>query len=423
MVTPQSIKRVVLISVDTLRADYLGSYNLKMKTSPELDHFASQNIVFLNVTSQAPTTAPSHKSIFYSVYPSIHKTTIRTVPQEKLRSPIEIIRAQGFKTAAFTGGGQLNRTVGFARGFDTYWEPLMNRRNKNLKDTEIAAFDWLDQHYNDKFFLFLHTYEVHCPYNPPADLFLKWASWYKGEMPKNGCNPNYDLPHSTVEDYDYVRSLYSAEVNYIDGFVGNVFRKLKSLGIYDETLIIFLSDHGESLGENDYFGHSQLYQMQLHVPLILHIPGVESAKIDTPIELIDIMPTIFNLLGIQQTPYPFQGKSLLSLIREPRNFDKKRPLISEERGRIRIRIEDFALSFFPEGEAHEELFNLRTDPKEMNDISDQNPKTVAYLKDRYLQMKNNSKSLSAQFILDPRKKPEVSEETIEQLKALGYIAQ
>jgi arylsulfatase A-like enzyme len=417
------IDRIVLISIDTLRADFLGCYNPQMKTSPELDEFAGRNVIFRNVTSQAPTTAPSHKSIFYSVYPNVHKTTIHTMPQEKVKSPIELIRTAGFQTAAFTGGGQLSHTLGFSKGFDTYWEPKVSTKFKHsFAEMEPAAFNWLEKHYKDKFFLFLHTYEAHCPYDPPEQFYVKWSAWYGGNLSKYTACSNYYLPHQTPTDYEYIRSLYSAEVNYVDSFVGRVFQKLKALGIYENTLIIFLSDHGESLGEKGYVGHSQLYQVQLHVPLILHIPGVAPTQIDAPLELIDVMPTIFELLKIKSA-YPFQGKSIMPLVYEPRVFERNRPLISEERGRVRIRSGDFALSFYPQGEPLEELFNLRTDPQEFEDISNNEPVTVKRLKDRYFQIVNESRNLSSLFILDSKNQSEMDQETMEQLKALGYVAQ
>lgn len=419
----QPIQKVILISVDTLRADYLGCYNPKMKTSPALDEFASRNIICRNVTSQSATTAPSHKSIFYSVYPSIHKTSIRTVPQEKEKSPMEIIRAQGFKTAAFTGGAQLSHSFGFARGFDTYWEPREDPGIKHrIGETQKLVFEWLENHYNDKFFLFLHTFEVHCPYDPPTWFFQKWAGWYKGLIRKDKCFPDYFLSRRTsTEDYDYIQSLYSAEVNYVDNFLGHLFQKLKTLGIYDQILIIFLSDHGESLGEHGYIGHSQPYQVQLHVPLILHIPGIASTRLDAPLELLDVMPTIFELLGIESEPGLFQGKSLMPLIRDQRAFDKSRPLISEERGRVRVRIRDLALIFSLDGKTHEELYNLKIDPHELQNIAKVNRKLVEQLKAAYFQMLTTSKDLSARFILEAGKKPNWSEETAEQLKALGYV--
>ena len=116
------VQKVILISIDTLRPDYLGCYNSRTETTPNIDQFASENLLFTHATSQAPSTAISHKSILYSLYPAVHRSTTNTVPIEKKKSPIETLQRNGFKTAAFVGGGQLNRKFGFARGFDTYQE-------------------------------------------------------------------------------------------------------------------------------------------------------------------------------------------------------------------------------------------------------------------------------------------------------------
>jgi arylsulfatase A-like enzyme len=416
-------QKVILISVDTLRADYLGSYNPKMKTTPQLDRFAAENILFKNVTSQSATTAPSHKSIFYSVYPSIHKTTLRQVPVVKEKSPIEVIRSHGFKTAAFTGGGQLSPSFGFARAFETYWEPQQPAKGR-LKEVEELVFDWLEENSNDKFFLFLHTYETHCPYDPPPMFFQKWSGWYKGQIQKGNCYPQAFFNQQRLPvDLKYVRSLYSAEVNYVDNFLGVLFQKLKTMGIYDDTLIIFISDHGESLGEHGYIGHNQLYQVQLHVPLILHVPGIAGSQYDVPIESIDIMPTIFELLGIESKLVSFQGKSLMPLVREQEAPNYSRPLISEEKGRVRVRIGNIAMIFAPDGRTSEELYDLKADPSELHNVAKENPKIVEQMKVPYTQMIANSKELSAQFILEPDKKTELSEETAEQMRALGYITQ
>jgi arylsulfatase A-like enzyme len=423
--TPAAIEKVILISIDTLRADFLGCYNPEVKTTPNLDRFASENVVFLNDTAQAATTAPSHKSIFYSVYPSIHKTTLHTIAQEKLKSSIEMIRESGFETAAFTGGGQLSQTYGFARGFNSYKEASGPDVKDELKQTRKLTFDWLDKHYSDKFFLFLHTFEPHCPYDPPATFFQKWSAWYEGRIQKSRCHPDFFVPQRRLSriDYSYIRSLYSAEVNYVDDFLGDLFRKLKALGVYDKTLIIFLSDHGESLGERGYIGHSQLYDVQLHVPLMIHIPGTTAKRISSPVVSVGVMPTIFELLGIHNNLFSFQGKSLLPLIQNPMIFDKNVPRISEEVGHVRVRIGDLALIFSPHRKGEEELYNLKNDPEEIENIADQNLEIVEKMKLPYFKMLSTSKDLSAQFVVDSLKNPAVSQETIEKLKALGYVAE
>jgi arylsulfatase A-like enzyme len=420
------MEKVVLISIDTLRADYLGCYNPKAKTTPELDRFAANNILCKDVTSQSATTAPSHKSIFYSLYPSIHKTSIRQIPKETLPSPVEVIRLNGFRTAAFTGGGQLHHAFGFARGFESYWEPKTNPFVKHqTEEMQQAAFEWLDKHANEKFFLFLHTYEVHCPYSSPPQFYKKWAAWYDGPLQKETCYPDLHLPwRPSAVDYEYIRSLYSAEVNYVDAFMGELFKKLRTLGIYDQTLIVFLADHGESLGEHAYIGHNQLYQVQLKVPLLMHIPGARAMQIDAPLESLDVMPTIFELLRIRSTPYGFQGRSIVPVIQNRSNsFDRNRPLISEQPDRVRVKIGDLALVFSKDGKFPDHLYNLQADPLEIENIAQKNSQLIEKMKLHYFQMLAASKNVSAHFLLETEKKRILDEETTEQLQALGYIGQ
>ena len=422
----EPIEKVILISIDTLRADYLGCYNPKAKATPELDRFAASNVICKNVTSQSATTAPSHKSIFYSLYPSIHKTSVRGMPKEKLSSPIEVIGASGFRTAAFTGGGQLNHSFGFARGFETYWEPKTDPFVKHqTEEMQQAAFNWLDKHFNEKFFLFLHTYQTHCPYNPPQEFFDKWASWYDGPLQKETCYPGVRLGRRRVSpvDFEYIRSLYSAELNYVDFMMGKLFKKLNALGIYDRTLIVFLSDHGESLGERGYVGHNQLYQVQLHVPLILHIPGIQAMQIHAPLESLDVMPTIFELLKIQPKLNAFQGQSILPLTRNPNVFDENRPLISEQKGQVRVRVNQVAMVFSTNREFPDRLYDLKTDPLELENIATKNPQIIEKMKLHYYQMIVRHKNLSAQFVLEEGKSHVMDENTREQLKALGYVGE
>jgi len=420
--TRKPIEKVILISIDTLRADALGSYNPKAEATPVLDRFAQSNILFKSVTAQSSTTAPSHKSIFYSLYPSVHKTSIRQIPAETIRSPVEVIRMNGFRTAAFTGGGQLHHSFGFARGFESYWEPKGNPFLKNqTEEMKQAAFQWLDKHAKGKFFLFLHTYQVHCPYKPPEKFFKKWAGWYDGPI-QNTCHGDLrSVRPPSSADYRFTRSLYSAEVNYVDSFMGELFQKLKVLDIYEDALIIFLADHGESLGERGYFGHNQLYEVQLRIPLLMRIPGIGSREIDAPLESLDVMPTIFELLKIASPPYPFQGKSLLPLIRNPSmTIDRKRPLISEQSENVRVKIGDLALLFSKDGKLPDYLYNLKSDPTELENLAEKNPE-VTKMKLIYYRIMAANRNLSAQFVIVPGKKRIMDDETREQLHALGYV--
>jgi arylsulfatase A-like enzyme len=423
----EKIQKVILISIDTLRADYLSCYDPPKKTSPNIDRFANENVLFEYATAQAPSTAISHKSILYSVYPAVHKTTKDTVPTESTRSPLEILQSRGFKTAAFVGGGQLSRKFGFARGFDSYWEAATkhNRsKDKNsLQTLEQNANEWLDRNYKEKFFLFLHSYQVHCPYNPPEQYAQKFTSWYRGELdPAGKCGDNYyNVQPQSEEDIRYIRGLYSGSVNYVDEFIGRLFEKLKKLGIYDHTLIVFLGDHGESLGERNYVGHNELYEIQLHIPLIMRVPGYKDIRIDQPLISIDVMPTIFEALGFGRA-FPFQGRSLIPVLEKASKIEEDRILIAEQKDRIRVRKGEWVAIFNRIGDPREELYNVKEDPEERTDLSQQNPEKIKEFKRQYARMLESSRDLSAKFIIGNQSRPELDEATKEQLKALGYVA-
>ncbi|MCI0604322.1 sulfatase-like hydrolase/transferase [bacterium] len=424
----KKIDKVILISIDALRADFLGCYNPAMKASPNIDSFAKQNIVFDSATSQGPSTAISHKSILYSLYPAIHKTTKETVPTETNRSPLEILQSKGFKTAAFVGGGQLGEKFGFSKGFDSYWEaPKSKKKNRDeskLQFIEHGARDWLSQNYKEKFFLFVHTYEVHCPYSPPKQYAEKFASWYQGPVdPSNKCGDNYyNKITLTEEDTRYIRDLYSGSVNFVDDFLGRLFSHLKDLGIYDETMIILLSDHGESLGERRYVGHNLLYEVQLRIPFILQMPGLDSKRIAEPVMGVDVMPTVFEVLGLGRA-FPFQGRNLLPVIQGAGRIENERVLIAEQNAATRVRKGDWSCIFSLSGAVKDELYNVADDPEQVKNLAEQNPEKVKELKQFYAKMLSSSKDISAKFVLDASSRPELDEATKEQLEALGYVAE
>ena len=424
----RKIQKVILISIDTLRPDFLGIYNPEMKTSPNIDQFAGESIVFDDSTSQGPSTAISHKSILYSLYPGVHKTTKESVPTETNRSPLEILQAKGFKTAAFVGGGQLARKFGFAKGFDSYWEAAgKGKRNKGpatLESIENSTIEWLNQNHKDNFFLFVHTYEVHCPYNPPKEYAREFAGWYEGLLnPAGKCGDTYyNKQDLTAEDVRYIRDLYAGSVNFVDDFLGRLLTAIKKLGIYDDTLIILLSDHGESLGERRYIGHNQLYEVQLRIPFIMRIPGYDSKRIEDPVVAIDVMPTVFEALGLGRA-FPFQGKSLLPVIAGKSEIEPDRVLIAEQNTRMRVRKGDWTCIFSRPGGPKDELYNLDDDPEQRKDLAKEHPEKVKELKQLYSRMLDSSKDLSAKFILGTSSRPELDEATKEQLEALCYVAQ
>ncbi|MCP4378068.1 MAG: sulfatase-like hydrolase/transferase, partial [bacterium] len=173
---------MILISVDTLRPDFLGCYDPDLDTSPNIDRLAAESAVFTDVLAHAPSTTISHKSIPYSVYPAVHKTTFDRIPDELVPSPIEALRNAGFTTAAIVGGGGLAPELGFPKGFGSYKVLPRLKTGEQLETLRVESRRWLKEHREDDFFLFLHMYQPHCPYSPPEKYAKRYAGWYRGDV-------------------------------------------------------------------------------------------------------------------------------------------------------------------------------------------------------------------------------------------------
>jgi arylsulfatase A-like enzyme len=415
-------ERIILISVDSLRSDFLGVYNPRAACSPRIDAFARDSLVFADAITQAPSTAPSHKSILYSLYPSVHKVDHRAQTAERVTSPIEVLRREGYLTAAFTGGGQLRKRFGFDRGFDSYWEPERGvERTEKLHEMKPLVLRWLEEHKQRRFFLFLHTYQVHCPYEPPAELFRECCAWYSGPIdPAGKCTNFYNNTSMSPEDYRFLRDLYCAELRFADAFFGDLLDRLRALGIYDNTLIALFSDHGESLGERGYVGHNQLHQEQLRIPLIVRVPGLAGRRVDSPVEAIDLMPTLFDVAGIA-APYPFQGTKLLSTLGQARPEVQPRVRITETREAVALQSGHWK-GIFPLGRMEAaSLYHLAQDPEERADLAAANAEVLKRLWASYAGMQRDSRELSARFVRETGPPAAPDEALKQELKALGYV--
>lgn len=283
---------VVLISLDTLRADRLGAYGHHRETSPALDAFAEQSFLFTDAIAQAPHTLPSHRSLFSGRYPlgPFEGPTLA-----------ELLRSRGYHTAAFTGGGYVHSRFGFARGFDLY---LDGPRRETLAWRAERMFEWLSQPGHRPFFVFLHTYDVHCPYTPPAPYQNMFAGAYRPAFSLQGkCGGKFfnKIPLSG-DDLDYLSAAYDGGVRWVDDAFAEIVAEFERRGLEQDTIFVITSDHGESLGENGFVGHAHLSREELRVPLLLRVPGAAPRRIDTPVQLVDVLPTLMDLLGFPPPP-------------------------------------------------------------------------------------------------------------------------
>jgi len=442
---PEKRKNVILICLDTLRADHLGCYGYPIKTSPNIDSFASDSVLFLNTYASSPWTLPSHVSLFTSLSGVQHQVYYHDDKIDpSFLTLAEILRQNHFFCPAFTGGGFVSPEYGFSKGFDIYYtgEGGVYYHNSAQLVYQIVS-RWLERNGDKNFFMFIHTYQPHdpyaCPY-PYKTMFLddkpKWRtlnlSGYLGE--KKGIYRK--LPEKERQN---IIGLYDGEIRYADErLVNPLLEKLKEMNLYDQTMIIFTSDHGEEFYDHGSWTHGQnLYDESLKVPLIIKFPESEFAgkRVDTFVRLIDIMPTILDELGIDISDYDFEGESVIPLLKDKdpqdrifladigtnvlnshvpqkitMNFGKYKLILNQKFSREDLR---FFLSP-PPSVPSVELYDLTQDPHETKNIASEKRDLVAQLTKKIEEIYQKARKRKEEKI-------KIDEELKKELKALGYI--
>jgi len=321
--------RFILISLDTLRADHLGAYGYRRPTSPFLDSLAARGTLFENAVVQLPGTLPSHMSIFTGLYPPEHGVYPESALSPLIRTLPEVLRAQGFRTAGHTEGGYMAGRYGFARGFEEWTDtsPMVERDGGLVKSPEAVkrtlrrGLESLSRVRGaDAFFLLLHTYSTHDPYDPPERYRSRYWS---GPPPPGAFAPRgaelgaFNQGERTLAPrvVEYYEALYDAQINYTDDALREFFVGLDELGLRDSVTVIITSDHGEEFLEHGKLVHEQVYHEGLHVPLMVLRPGHGARRVPTLVQSIDLAPTIYELAGIPVAARPsMSGRSLVPLL-------------------------------------------------------------------------------------------------------------
>jgi len=285
-------RNVVLISIDTLRPDRLGCYG--GAPTPTLDAIARAGAIFRVAVTPAPSTRAAHASVLTGVYPCVHGVSDDPATRLPVRvMPLaEILRGQGYMTAAVTEGGELDEDT-FGLGFESFAVNAggtLDLPAGRVEDGVAAARAWLTRHADGPFFLFLHTYQPHAPYTPPA-------------------------PYGDAQGTDADR--YAGEVRYTDAALGPLFTALDTDQLRDHTILVVTSDHGEAFGEHQHQGHGELYDEDIRVPFLWWAPGLIPAgrQINVVAGGVDIAPTVLALLGIPIPPW-MQGRDLRAALFE-----------------------------------------------------------------------------------------------------------
>jgi choline-sulfatase len=388
LVAAQESTPVILISIDTLRADHLSAYGSRKIQTPNIDSFAQQGTIFTDVNSQIPLTLPSHTSLFTSTYPFENgvEENAEVVPAGAV-TLAAVLRSRGYRTAAFVGSNILDRSCGLDQGFEEYDSPFGGARVRRDGALVLrAANGWLNAHRDQPVFVFIHLFDLHTPYTL---------------APAKGSNE----PESAG---------YDTELAYVDQILGRFRQSLIDNGWWKKSLVVVFADHGESLGDHGELSHGYfIYESTLHVPLIIHWPaGGHPERVNEPAGLIDIAPTILDALHLPAVP-SFDGISLLS--------NGARATYSESvyaRDTFRwAALRSLRMGNWKYIEApHPELFDLEKDPGEQSNLIRANEAVAATMR----------AELSRLMAKHPRTTPPPSQDSSEATKkamgSLGYLS-
>ncbi len=311
---------LILISIDTLRPDHLGCYGYREDTSPHIDRFAEEALRFVRAHAPVSLTLPSHASMFTSLYPGTHKADITlAIPlAPEVTTLAEVLREAGYRTAAVVDGGHMERMWKLDQGFETYdafrWE--------GFRTILPVAFEHLERLKDEKFFLFLHTYDVHTPYKPTAAEMELFFPRYQGglrlpieENIAKGLR-GQDIPVD-LNDIRFIEAAYDGAIRWTDAQVGILLGRLEELGLDENTIVIITSDHGESLREHGWVawhGH-HLWEELLRVPLLVRLPdrALAGSVFDYNVSLVDLMPSLLYSLTLTYDG-PMQGTNLFPFL-------------------------------------------------------------------------------------------------------------
>ncbi len=399
---------IVLITLDTTRADHLPCYGYSGVKTPHLDSLARQGIVFEQCTANSPLTLPSHASILTGMYPTYHGVRINgnTALNEKQMTIAEVLSAQGYQCGAFIGAFVLDGRWGLKQGFHHYDDKFDLKKYKHIdlgavqrpgNEVVDAALGWLDEQKNTPFFAWIHLYDPHTPYEPPEP--------YLSEYRPGG-----------------LTGLYDGEIAFMDEQIGRCTSWLEKNGLSENTMIILIGDHGEGLGSHGEGTHGYfIYEYAVQVPLLIiaPFPELQGQRVSSQVRIVDIFPTILEIAAVTP-PAETQGRSLLPLMFQPEKelngfayAESMSPNLQFGWGSIHsLRTTKYKYIDTPKAE----LYDLTRDPDEQTNLLRQYPDIAREMKDMLDQlMEETSRNAPTPQAAN------LDKETIEKLSALGYI--
>lgn len=431
--TPPFEANLLLISVDTTRADHLGCYGYERPTSPRIDTLAATGHLFQAAYTVMPTTLPSHATMFTSLYPAqlgVRWNGARVRSQAYTMA--ERLSEHGFETAAVVGAVVLHPRLGLKQGFDTYLCPQEGEWPATRVRT--LAGKWLRRNQDKRFFCFAHFFDPHTAYNAPRELAAMFAAPHRRLPPERAFITRTGV--FTAKLRTETINAYDAEIRYASDEVGRLLGQLSKLGLRERTIVVFVSDHGETLDElfdrySYAFGHGEfLYRRELRIPFILWLPkdfGFAAPATHTePVSTLDLLPTLLELLGVPCEP-PFEGRSLVPLLMgetlDPRPIISERHALTARQRRrsplmqgVEFAVTDAQWHWIHSTSRDDELLDIKADPFERENVLARHPETAARLAVVLQAWSETCGASPAEAKEEP-----VDPEIIRALRSLGYL--
>jgi arylsulfatase A-like enzyme/tetratricopeptide (TPR) repeat protein len=411
----QEIRNVILISIDTCRADHLGCYGYPLDTTPNIDAIAGEGVVFEHAISPLPYTLPAHCTMLTGTIPPYHRVFDNTdykLSEENV-TLAELLKEKGYVTAGFVSSFIMDSRFGLGQGFDLYDDDfeeashIMGINQQSGDKTTHDVIEWLRTHKDEKNFIFLHYYDPHFTYEPPEPFASKFR--------------NVPPPENVTTRFEQVLfDGYAGEIAYTDHCIGQVVEKLRQLGLYDSTMIIITSDHGEMLGQHGEGFHGYfLYQPAIRVPLIFKLPWLSKhRRITSTVGLVDIVPTVCSLLGIDLST-PVQGQDLSTCFSSDQLPSPNRHLFCQSLEPTKYNANSLlgvvTNRYKYIKTTRSELYDLVEDPDELNNIAVEQAGRSRTMEKRLRQILQETTRSKG------HDKERLDNQTRERLESLGYI--
>jgi arylsulfatase A-like enzyme len=421
---------IVVITVDTLRADHLGCYGYFRNTSPTIDALAAESVFFTNALTTMATTLPAHLSLWTSRYPlqtGVTKNGWRVFKRQdgddQIRLFAEMLEDLGYSTAAFVSANPVKSYTGLDAGFDVYDEPNTAAGDKRRRAgrTNDEVLKWLDTHPSEPFFLWVHYFDPHRPYAPPRPFDTAFAA----DPELHSFLAAREALHPDQPEVSHFNNLYDGEILYLDTELERLLQAFRDRQLLDDLVLVFTSDHGEGLGEHQRFGHGEIHNEQLDVPLLIKYPskmGLNGQRVERVVSLTDIVPTLVATLNLDlpdRDLEQFVGVNMLS-------SKSERDFAFAQRATYKNRswgeADKFALvgrkwKFAYDTELGDTLTDLEVDPYELQNVIAKHPEVAQELKNQLLELiAEYSASERGMEVLEV-----TAPEVLEELRALGYI--